>query len=451
MRDTWELLESDAEEARRFANLDVTLDQTTDLAAPPNTYRRVYRIESADGGPTYYLKEFRRTQWKNRWRSRLTRPRCVHDGARERAVAEALTKRGFTVARPVAAGQRGPASFYLCAALPGRSLRDIISAGAMSPSVAGAAARFAGAILRAGIRLPDLSADHIFLLDRQDAGPPRFAVIDLHNGGLGVTKTTRAAARILRRFRRSVRGLAISRSRALAFACRFLRTARYPRRLRRRVMRRVPPIDTHGRYEVPGRAHAYRTRSAARTKRELHLLERVWPGAPGDLVLDSPSGAGRLAGTLERDLGARRVGADRAMAMLCADRAADLGGSRAADSLLVQAEATVLPFRDAVFDVVVVFRFLHHLDPTTCRHALHEAARVAGRFLVISFFHPVSAHGLSRRLRELCTHRARTRFAMTHGRLSAMLREVGFTPEKLAADRPYLKDFWVAAFRRNPG
>jgi SAM-dependent methyltransferase len=271
-------------------------------------------------------------------------------------------------------------------------------------------------------------------------------VIDLHNGALRPTRTVRPAVRILRRFARSVCGLPVPRRDALGFACRLLKAAGYAAADRRRVISRVPPIDTHGRYEVPGRAAAYRGRSTRRTTRELELLHRIWPGRPGELVLDSPAGAGRLAASLG-GLGARRIGADRAMAMLGEAR-------RAGDSApLIQADAAALPFRDRSVDGVVVFRFLHHLEESAARQVVLEAARVADRFLVVSFFHPLSVHGLRRRLREGVHSTARTRFTLCLGQLRGWLAGVGFEPTDHAAERRFLRDFWVAGFERarDPG
>jgi hypothetical protein len=103
---------------------------------------------------------------------------------------------------------------------------------------------------------------------------------------------------------------------------------------------------------------------------------------------------------------------------------------------------------DRGIDGVVLFRFLHHLDRQSARAVLDEACRVSGRFLVVSFFHPVSVHGLSRRLCQWLTRRSRTRFAITLGRLESWMQASGFEVEHVAADQAFLRDFWVASFAR---
>jgi len=193
---------------------------------------------------------------------------------------------------------------------------------------------------------------------------------------------------------------------------------------------------------VIGRSAAYRHRNRRRTDRELELFERVWPGRPGTVVLDSPAGAGRLGPVLRDRFGVTRVAVDRAMAMLREGRA-----SGDADPM-VQADAAALPLVDRAVDGTVVFRFLHHLDPAAARRVLAEAARVARSFVVVSFFHPVSMHGFTRRLQERLGRRAPTRHAVTTSKLRGWMRELGFELHRSAADRAFLRDFWVASFRR---
>ena len=430
----WEFLSASPAERRVFATLEHALSAVSGPAAPANRYRQVHRIEA--DGQTYFLKEFKQTQWKNRCRSRLTQPRCVLDGDRERLVAHALHERGFAVARPVALGRRGQGSYYLCAELPGESLLSLASSGRLDRTTAMAAARFAGGILASGVMLPDLAADHVFLL--HDAS---FAVIDLHNGRLSSRLTRRMARRVLRHFAASVRGLDLPRASALGFATRVLATAGVTRPERRSVIERTAPMDTHSRYEVPGKSTAYRRRSTTRTREELELLAKIWPGQSGDLVLDSPAGVGRLATIVKERFAARRVGVDRSMSML-------REGKEDHGDLLIQADARALPVLDRCVDGVVVFRFLHHLPPSAARAVLGEATRVARGYVVVSFFHPISAHGVARRTRELLTRKPRSRFSLTSGTLRRWMVELGFEQVGVRAQSAFLRDFWLASFRR---
>jgi ubiquinone/menaquinone biosynthesis C-methylase UbiE len=158
-------------------------------------------------------------------------------------------------------------------------------------------------------------------------------------------------------------------------------------------------------------------------------------------VLDAPCGTGRLLPFL-RERGARVVWADGAAAMLAAAREHYPAVSA------VRADALWLPFADRAVDGVVMFRFLHHLPPDGQKRAVAEACRVAKRFVVLSFFHPCSAHHLQRRLRGLWSATAPARFAVGRARLSRWAAANGFRPHAHAAELPFVKDLWVASFVR---
>lgn len=439
MVDHWQLLTDDAQERTLFASLAATLALPATAAAPPNRLRHVLRLATPHG--VYYLKTFTATQWQNRLRFLCTQPRARDDAERELRVTTALRAAGFAAPRPIAYGRRGAAAFYLCAELPGRSLRACYEAGACDRPFVRAMARHCGRLLAAGFALPDLSCDHVFATScTADVGP---AVFDLHNGGL-VRPGSAAPSllqRVLRRCARSVRGIGVPRGLALCFALQLLRAAGADRATRRRLLRTAPPWATAVRYEAAGKSEVYADRNPRRAAREAELLAAVWPGRAGESVLDLPCGAGRLLPLLRDRFGHRVVQADGALAML---RTADERG-RGSDR--VQADALAMPFADGAFDGVVVFRFLHHLPPEAQRLVVAEACRVAGRFVVVSFFHPCSAHHLQRVLRGWLGA-PRTRFAVSLGRLADWFAEHGYELRSHRAEAPYRRDLWLAAFER---
>jgi SAM-dependent methyltransferase len=431
--DDWLLLDATEAERARFPDLRSVLAHPGTAAAPRNRWREVRCLEVE--GTRYYLKLFHRTQLKNRIKHRLRAPRCRSDAEREWLIARALRQRGFGTARPVALGRRGALSCYLCAEVPGQTVRDLLAAGRLDGARRRAAARFAGSIGAAGIVLPDLSADHVI------ADGAALSVIDLHNGRLGRVRAA-DAVRMLRHLQRSVRGLPIAPAHALRAAVLMLRGIGFHREARA-LLERLPPLATHARYESEQRSAAYRRRDPRRDRRELACLRRVWPGAPGDLVLDVPCGTGRVSSWVQRATGARAVGADRALAMLRAARR-----EPDAPPLLMQADAASLPFADRSCAGVVVFRFLHHQDRHAARATVREAARVAARYVVVSFFHPVSLHGARRRFASLWKRRDSARHTVSPRRLSRWLAEAGFTPVRWSAELPYARELWVASFER---
>src|SRR5690606_18413128 len=151
-------------------------------------------------------------------------------------------------------------------------LRARLGEGRCPRALADRVADHCGELFRRGFSLPDLSADHVFV-DGDDAERATLGVLDLHDGALGRPRL-RPLRRCLRRFARSVRGLAIPRAAALRFAARLARAAGVGAR---RAIAGLPPFDTHGRYDAR-RASRYASRNPERAARELALLRAIWPG-----------------------------------------------------------------------------------------------------------------------------------------------------------------------------
>lgn len=440
MHDTWQFAEADAQERALFAGLDAALAMPSRPAGPSNRLRHVVRIDHA--GRTWFVKTFVRTQWKNRLRFRWTDPVAGDDAERELLVTAALRRAGFAAPRPVARGRRGESAYYVCAALAGASCTELAADGRADASLQRAVADHCGRLLAAGFHLPDLAPDHVFA-ERSPEGW-RLAVLDLHNGTIAAAgpAPTRVAVRVLRRFVRAARTLPVRWRQALVFGVRLLRAAGVRGDAARDLLSRVPPFAPAARYEVGGKSAAYAERNPRRAARELDLLARVWPGRPGETVLDLPCGAGRLLPLLQQRFGHRVVHADGALAMLLQAR------TRAPSPVpAVQGDALAMPFAAGAVDGVVMFRFLHHLPADARRRAIGEACRTARRFVVASFFHPCSAHHLQRRLRRF-TGDAATRFAVGLRELTADFAAHGFVRHRRAADLPFARDLWVASFVR---
>jgi len=269
-------------------------------------------------------------------------------------------------------------------------------------------------------------------------------VLDLHNGGVGRSGAPprKLLGRVLRRFARSVRGLPVRRRAAMGFCARMLREAGVERGTRRALLTAAQPFGTAARYELGARSRQYAERNPRRADAERALLERVWPGVPGERVLDLPCGTGRLLPFL-RERGHLVAQADGARKMV---EEAALRGMRG--ELMAQADALQMPFADRALDGVVMFRFLHHLPPEAARAAISEACRVADRFVVLSFFHPVSVHHLTRCARHALGAPA-TRFASSLGTVERLAVRSGFRLHRTAAQLPFARDLWVAAFLRD--
>jgi len=445
----WVLCSDDPAEHQRFADLNRALAAGGVPAAPANRHRHVRRLEV--GGRVWFLKIFERRLWKNRLKQATTAPRASSDAERELRMTQALASAGFAVPTPVAAGDDGTRSVYVCRALPGRSVLECLRAGAISQGLAQRIARHCGILLAAGFHLPDLSAEHVFV----DGAPgaERLAVLDLHNGSVAHPGPAphRLLRRVLRHWLRSLRGVAVGFRPALRFAVRLLRTAGRPEAARS-LLAGLPPLATQQRYEAPGKSHAYAHRNPRRDRVEQQLLARVWPGNRGESVLDLPCGAGRLLPLLRDRFGHRVLQADGALAMLRQARlqhaSSATSSGTSSDTSGAVGDALAMPFAAEAVDGVVMFRFLHHLRPAQQRAAIDEACRVARRFVVVSFFHPCSLHH-GQRLLQRTLGRPLGRHAILLGSLRRWFAERGYAEHQHAAQAPYLRDLWLASFVRN--
>jgi 2-polyprenyl-3-methyl-5-hydroxy-6-metoxy-1,4-benzoquinol methylase len=202
------------------------------------------------------------------------------------------------------------------------------------------------------------------------------------------------------------------------------------------------PYAARTKYDEPGRAERYRARSARRDAEERRLLHRVLPApTPGATALDVPCGTGRLSAWL-LDRGWRVVAADLSPAMREAARAT-LAGREGATVEAMDLDA--VPDGSRRFDLVLCFRFLHHLEGAAARVRVLSAlaARARGP-VVVSFHHRVSVHQAARALRRLVTGRRGDRHAISVVTLARDAEAAGLRVVATAASLPYLRDLWVA-------
>jgi len=201
-------------------------------------------------------------------------------------------------------------------------------------------------------------------------------------------------------------------------------------------------------YDEPGRAARYRARSVRRDAEEWALLERCLASVPVPAsALDVPCGTGRVAERL-LDRGIPVRGADLSPAMR-QETEARLGSR---DGFLgvaaLDLDAAVDPEEGLRADLVVCFRFLHHLPDEAARaRVLANLRRLTRRDLLLSFHHPVSVHNLSRGLRRVLTGRHGDRYAVTVGRLRREAAAAGLALVEAQALGAWRRDLWVAHLR----
>ncbi len=202
------------------------------------------------------------------------------------------------------------------------------------------------------------------------------------------------------------------------------------------------------RYERKGKAAAYEARNPARAHAEQTLLSALLAKGghpslgPVRSVLDAPCGTGRLYRWLQQDLrGAHYLGLDGSGAMLDQARAAGISAP------LLRGDIQNLPLKAGSFDLVVSFRFLHHLGKQEAAKALQQLARVTRSDLILSAFHPWSAHHFSRRLQSWLHKKPLPRHAHSPRWVREQLETLGMR-EVERARMGHFRDLWVGLYRK---
>lgn len=94
-------------------------------------------------------------------------------------------------------------------------------------------------------------------------------------------------------------------------------------------------------------------------------------------VLDVPCGTGKLTSILN-DLEKFYVGADVSFEMM-----QEIDDKR--NACLVQADGTMLPFKDGSYDVVISLRLIHRLPADVKKAFIRELSRTSKKYLIFSF------------------------------------------------------------------
>ncbi len=148
-------------------------------------------------------------------------------------------------------------------------------------------------------------------------------------------------------------------------------------------------------------AELYTQRRPEKHRFEMRMVEEAFGMLPKDAVatvLDAPCGVGRLSLWLGQqgyqvtavDLGEAAVNYTKEL-LSKSNINADVSSQNIFE----------LPYTDNQFDAAVCFRLLHHFDKPADQQALiRELCRVAGSYVVISYFSPYSFTTLRRKLRR---------------------------------------------------
>lgn len=194
-------------------------------------------------------------------------------------------------------------------------------------------------------------------------------------------------------------------------------------------------------------AMAYKDRPPRQQAAEMALIDRVFQHLPQDLrVLDLPCGGGRVSVHLARK-GYQISGADNSEAMVGISRRflAESG----LNCPVSRQDIEALSYAGGEFDAIICFRLFHHFpNPRLRQQAVSELCRVAGRYVAISYFSPLSVTSLKRRLRSAIGGRGSEKYATPLGEVETYFRKQGFRLVKDFARSPFLHTLHVALFAR---
>lgn len=212
-------------------------------------------------------------------------------------------------------------------------------------------------------------------------------------------------------------------------------------------MNEPAPYPAKSCYDAPKAEH-YDHRPERRHKPEMALLEPALRLIPqGSKVLDAPCGAGRVSVRLaELGMKVAPVDISDAMLELTREKMRPFGF----EACVRHADLEKLDVADREFDAAVCFRFFHHLPSQQLRQTvIGELCRAACRFVIISFFHPVSPHSVHSYLNEKLLGKPRRRFTIWPAELNRMFGQHGFHLIRLTAQSKYLRTLWLAVYERN--
>lgn len=203
-------------------------------------------------------------------------------------------------------------------------------------------------------------------------------------------------------------------------------------------------------YDEPGRAQRYQDRSRRRDEEEWRLLASLLDGlpeAPQD-ALDVPCGTGRIAERLlERGIPTRCADLSPAMREATEARLAGTDGYGGAFALDLEHAEAAAPH---AADLVVCFRFLHHLPSAAHRARVWRTLRAltrSGGHLLVSFHHPVSAHNLDRLWKRVLLRRRGDRHTLGRGRLRREAAAAGLEVVRFRALAAFRRELWVALLK----
>ncbi len=195
-------------------------------------------------------------------------------------------------------------------------------------------------------------------------------------------------------------------------------------------------------------AEAYTQRKKKKHESEMRLIEKALTSLTNvESFLDAPCGAGRATVLLEKH-GCKTTGVDlgNGAVEVAKKEIARLGLT----SEVEKANLEDLPFQDNSFDAVLCFRFFHHLPTPEIRQCIvAELCRVAGKYVLISYFSPFSITSIKRSVRKKLGGKPSSQFATPMEEVKCYFDRNGFELLNNFPQKQFYHTLHLAIFVKN--
>ena len=197
----------------------------------------------------------------------------------------------------------------------------------------------------------------------------------------------------------------------------------------------------------PDVAEDYKERKPRKHQGEMKLVRRGFEIVKDvTSVLDAPCGVGR-ATILLASMGFITTGLDLGEGAVTVARR-ELAAS-GYDGDIVLGDLENLQYDDKSFDAILCFRVYHHFPSEEIRHRIiTELCRVAGKYVLISYFSPYSYTSIKRALRARFTNRKSIQHATPLDSIIPKFDQHRFELVQDIAIWPFLHTLHLAVFKR---
>ena len=195
-------------------------------------------------------------------------------------------------------------------------------------------------------------------------------------------------------------------------------------------------------------AELYTQRKGGKHASEMKLIEKAVTSLTDvETILDAPCGAGRAMILLER-LGYKTAGVDLGDGSITVAKREMI--KRGMDPKIEKANMVDLPFEENRFDAILCFRFFHHLaGPEIRERIVAELCRVADKYVLISYFSPLSITSIRRVVKKRLWNETSSQIATPLKEVEGYFSRGGFELLKNYPQKNFFHTLHLAVFKKS--